>query len=178
MPKSFLNENQKLADLENYADPVNKRFRLDTANDVKMLLGKIRRLTGRDEIRKAAIKIAVRKHLDISPLLDEWKDVLSNETNMSEEAQFRYIPKAERDAIPSRDFGFVRGERRLFPILDQETLDAAVKLIGRAKGLTDKDRDGVRKKIRAIAKRKKLKLPKTWLEASAEMSMCNDQVTI
>jgi len=89
-------------------------------------------------------------------------------------AQFKYIPKAIRDKIPDSDFGFVVGNRRLFPVIGQEDLDAAARLIGRAKGLTDADRENVKKKLTAIAKRKKLSIPKTWAE---EASM-SDTVTI
>lgn len=76
--------------------------------------------------------------------------------------EFRYIPKKERDALPDKDFGYVNGTRRLFPIVIEEDVQAAAHLIGRAKGLTDKERESVKKKIKAIAKRKGFKIPMAW----------------
>lgn len=86
---------------------------------------------------------------------------------MSEKVEFRYIPKAERDALPSSDFGYVNGDRRLFPIvIAGDVLDAA-RLIGRAKGLSDDERAAVKKKIISISKKKGFDIPQSW---KAEMS--------
>lgn len=69
------NLNIKQEDLSEYADKENKRFRLQTQKDVDQLFGKIRRVKGRDEIRKEAIKIVVQKRLDLSDsLLSPWED--------------------------------------------------------------------------------------------------------
>lgn len=87
---------------------------------------------------------------------------------MSDIAEFRYIKKAERDAIPDEDFGYVNGDRRLFPIQIQDDVMAAARLIGRAKGLSDADRDAVKAKIIKIAKRKGFDIPKTWLANMSE----------
>ncbi len=68
----------------------------------------------------------------------------------------------ERRNLPLEDFG--DPERRLFPIVDQEDVDAAARLIGKAR-----DPVLVRKRIVAIAKRKHLRIPKTWrLDESAD----------
>ncbi|HNC59271.1 MAG TPA: hypothetical protein PLP33_27840 [Leptospiraceae bacterium] len=158
--KSYLNEAHKIKnDYEDYADPVNKRFYISTSKDLESIISKIRRLSGRDEIRKNAIKIAVRKRLNIpDSLLGTWSDV----SMPAENAEFKYIPTEERNKIPDADFGYVKGERRLFPVRNQEDLDAASHLIGRAKGLNEKDRERVIKKLKLIAKRKDLEIPESW----------------
>lgn len=74
------------------------------------------------------------------------------------------LSKAERDKLPESDFG--DPERRLFPIVDQDDVESAAHLIGKAK-----DKDAVKRRIVAIAKRKKLTLPEAWdSKATAEMS--------
>lgn len=178
MKKDYLTKREKDEDLSSFVDKVNKRFKLESQKDVDQLHGKIRRLSGRDELRKEAIKIVVKKRLNLSEaLLQPWEDKesvivddnstenITEETATMSEVNFRYIPKKERDAIKDSDFGYVSsdGKRRLFPVLDQETLDAAAKLIGRAKGLSDADREAVKKKLLAIARRKKLYPPKAWV---------------
>ena len=80
--------------------------------------------------------------------------------------EFRYIPKAERDALPDSDFGFVDADRRLFPIVIEEDVMAAARLLGRA-NITDEEREKTKETIIKIAKKKNFKLPKSWL---AEMS--------
>jgi hypothetical protein len=172
MAQSYLTDKQKLNDIASYADQENKRFGIWTQKDADMLFGKIRRLTGRDNIRRNAIAIITRKKLKIPDnLLSTWEDPVqeefSTETNPMN-AEFKYIPRAERDALPNSDFGYISPtdkKRRLFPVRNQEDLDAAAKLIGRAKGLNDKDRENVKKKLTAIAKRKGLTIPKTWQES-------------
>ena len=174
MDKSYLNEKHKVSDIADFADPKNKRFYIGNQKDADQLFGKIRRITGRDEIRKNAIKIIVRKRLGLPDnLLVTWPDPIDNSATqnkfssngdeyMSHNIEFKYIPKAERDALPNSDFGYVNGERRLFPVRNQDDLNAASHLIGRAKGLSDKDRENVKKKLKAIAKRKGLSIPKAW----------------
>lgn len=90
-----------------------------------------------------------------------------DKVDMNDTVNFRYIPKAERDALPDSDFGFVDGDRRLFPIVIEDDVMAAARLIGRAKGLSDNDKEAVKAKIIKIAKDKGFAIPKTW---KAEMS--------
>jgi hypothetical protein len=68
--------------------------------------------------------------------------------------------KAKRDKLSLDNFGDPK--RRLFPIEDQEDLDHAAKLIGKAKSPSVKER------LIAIAKRLKLTLPKAWETANME----------
>lgn len=69
------NLNVKQEDLNDYADKEGKKFLITDQKSVEQLFGKIRRLKGRDEIRKEAIKIVVRKRLDLSDsLLSPWED--------------------------------------------------------------------------------------------------------
>lgn len=82
---------------------------------------------------------------------------------------FRYIPKAERNEIPDEDFGYVKGERRLFPVQIADDVAAAAKLIGKAKGLSDDERDEVKKKLIKIAKKKNFDYPEAW-KKKADMS--------
>lgn len=65
------------------------------------------------------------------------------------------LTKQQRDALPESDFGQPNG--RLFPIVDQDDLDSAAHLIGKAK-----NPDKVKARIIAIAKRKGLKIPDAW----------------
>ncbi len=186
MKKDFLNKSQEDKQLEFMADPKNRRFLLESQKDVDQLFGKIRRLKGRNDIRKNAIKIAVKLRLNIDPLLDEWDDIeketesnfsLINDSQKQEVVSFRYIPKAERDALPDSDFGYIgkNNVRRLFPIvIESDVLDAS-RLIGQAKGLTDEERDAVKERIIKIARKKKFKIPKTWEEDS---KMSQELVTI
>jgi hypothetical protein len=67
----------------------------------------------------------------------------------------------ERRDLPLEDFG--DPERRLFPIVDQADVDAAARLIGKAR-----DPALVRKRILAIAKRKRLQIPDAWQEDEDE----------
>lgn len=85
-----------------------------------------------------------------------------DKVDMNDTVNFRYIPKAERDALPDSDFGFVDGDRRLFPIVIEDDVMAAARLIGRAKGLSDNDKEAVKAKIIKIAKDKGFAIPKTW----------------
>jgi hypothetical protein len=78
-----------------------------------------------------------------------------------------YISKKERDAIPAESFGDPEGRR--FPIRNQQDLDDAAHLIGKAG-------PGVKKRIIAIARRKGLKLPDSW-KADANMSEDGGEAT-
>jgi len=71
--------------------------------------------------------------------------------------------KADRDKLHESDFG--DPERRLFPIMDQDDVDSAARLIGKAQ-----NPEAVKKRIKQIAKRKKLKVPEAWEKATADMS--------
>lgn len=76
------------------------------------------------------------------------------------------LSQAERDKLPDSDYGDPQGRR--FPILDQSDVDAAARLIGRAKGI---DEAKVRARIVAICKRKELTPPAAWVEGdTATMS--------
>lgn len=69
-----------------------------------------------------------------------------------------YISQEERNKIAEDDFGWP--EERKFPVTNQEHLDAAVRLIGRA----PKDKqEMIKRNIKRIAIRKKLSLPDSWV---------------
>jgi len=98
--------------------------------------------------------------------VDEFTDVLVEEgrgpvevalavANFTNEVALAYIPKAERDKIPTSDFGDPKN--RKFPIRNQDDLNSAVKLIGKAANPA-----AVKKRIISIAKRKGLTLPDSW----------------
>lgn len=68
----------------------------------------------------------------------------------------RNWPQSKRDAAPSGDFA---GPDQSFPISAQTDVDAAAHLVGKAA-----DPAAVKSKIKAIAKRKGLKVPDAWAE--------------
>jgi len=78
------------------------------------------------------------------------------------------ITAAERKKVPKEDWGDWRGspETSAFPIRNQEDLDSAAHLIGKAG-------PGVKAKIIAIAKRKGLTLPAAW---TTDAGMSSDVV--
>jgi hypothetical protein len=59
--------------------------------------------------------------------------------------------------MPEDDFA--DPSERKYPIKDQNHLEAACKLVGRA---PKEKQDSIKKRIRIIAKRKGLNLPKSW----------------
>jgi hypothetical protein len=65
----------------------------------------------------------------------------------------------QRRELPLSDFG--DPGRRLYPVVDQEDVDSAARLIGKAK-----DPEAVKKKIIAICKRKGLTIPDAWKETA------------
>lgn len=65
------------------------------------------------------------------------------------------LTKKQRDELPLSDFG--DPDRRLFPIVDQDDVDSAAHLIGKAK-----NPGAVKKRIISIAKRKGLTIPDAW----------------
>ena len=71
------------------------------------------------------------------------------------------MTKEERDKLPAEDFGW--GEKRLYPITTQETVDAAAHLIGKAPAA---EQPKIKARIRAICKRKGLKAPESWTEGA------------
>ncbi len=75
----------------------------------------------------------------------------------------RDIPQSERDAMPATDFA---GPDQSFPIKTQADVDAAKRLIGKAK-----DPEAVKAKIIAIAKRKGLTVPDAWKSPKAMSSI-------
>jgi hypothetical protein len=72
------------------------------------------------------------------------------------------LSKKQRDELPESDFG--DSTRRLFPIVDQDDVDSAARLIGKAR-----NPEAVKARIVAIARRKGLKIPDAW-KAGAKMS--------
>jgi hypothetical protein len=76
-----------------------------------------------------------------------------------EEEEMSKLTKKQRDELPLSDFA--DPERRLFPILDQDDVDSAAKLLGKAKNPAK-----VKARIIAIAKRKGLKVPDAWKETA------------
>ncbi len=67
------------------------------------------------------------------------------------------LTKDERDKMPAEDFGDPK--KRLFPICDQADIDSAAKTHQNAD-----DPAAVRDNLKAIADRKKLKCPESWLK--------------
>lgn len=61
----------------------------------------------------------------------------------------------QRAALPASEFG--DPQNRLFPILDQNDVDSAKHLIGKAK-----NPEAVKRRIISIAQRKGLSIPKAW----------------
>lgn len=74
------------------------------------------------------------------------------------------LTKAERDKLPLEDFGDPK--RRLYPIKDQDDVDSAASLIGKAQ-----NPDAVKARIISIAKRKGLSIPDAWKSDSAKHSV-------
>lgn len=178
MNKNYLNKSQEDKQLEFMADPKNRRFLLENQDDVNKLFGKIRRLKGRNEIRKNAIKIAVKLRLNIDPLLDSWDDVGREDSSDSGEfslmedsanfedgstVNFRYIPREERNKIPDKDFGLVtnNGKRRLYPIIDDLSVEHSLQWLDKLNE-TDEVKLSVKNRIIKIARRKKLKIPEEY----------------
>lgn len=74
----------------------------------------------------------------------------------------RDIPQSERDKMDTSDFA---GPDESFPIKTQADVDAAKRLIGKAK-----NPDAVKAKIIAIAKRKGLTIPDAWQSRGAQVN--------
>lgn len=72
----------------------------------------------------------------------------------------------EREDIPAEDYA---GPDKSFPIVDQDSVDSAARLVGHAD-----DPAAVKAKITAIAKRKGLKVPDAWTARSAMRSGSSD----
>lgn len=93
-----------------------------------------------------------------------------------------YLSKKQRDELPKNSFG--HPEKRLFPILTQDDVTSASKLLGRAK-LTDAEKLSVKKRIIKIATREGFEIPESWksndssgnnseLSAQAKVTWIND----
>ena len=86
------------------------------------------------------------------------------------EAEFREVqatynrdwPQAKRDKLQSKDFA---GPNQSFPITTQADVDAAAKLVGKAKNPA-----AVKARIISIAKRKNLKIPEAWQESTVNFN--------
>ena len=65
------------------------------------------------------------------------------------------LTKAQRDRLPLSSFA--DPAHRLYPILDQSDVDAAARLLGKAR-----DPAAVKKRVIEIARRKGLKIPQAW----------------
>ena len=72
-----------------------------------------------------------------------------------------YISKDERSQLPLKVFG--HPTKRLFPILSEDDVMSAAKLLGRAK-LSESEKAMVKKRVIAIAKREGYTLPEAWQE--------------
>jgi len=73
----------------------------------------------------------------------------------------------DREKIPLKDFG--DPDNRKFPIVTQQDVDDAAKLIGKAK-----DPEAVKARIIKIAKRKGFKIPDAWAkENKSSAGECN-----
>ena len=71
------------------------------------------------------------------------------------------LTKEQRAKLPAEDFG--DPERRLFPIVDQDDVDSAAHLVGKAA-----DPEAVKRRIISIATHKGLRLPDAWRGGKAE----------
>lgn len=143
------------AEEPDYADKANKRFAIRNQDDVDKLVGKIRRVKGRDDIRLEAIKIIIKKRLNIPHgFLYKWDDAESEDATMSISTR-RYVTKEERDVLSDNDFGYVNGERRLFPIIAEEDVKSALDYLGSADScFAEEDVSKSVARIMAIATRK------------------------
>lgn len=91
----------------------------------------------------------------------EFEESEETEIERSEEIQRSKWTKEKRDATPTKNFGWP--EERKYPIEDQDDVDSAAKLIGKA---PESKRDAIKKRIVSIAKRLKLKVPEAWTETT------------
>ena len=76
---------------------------------------------------------------------------------------FSRLTKAQRDKLPASAFGDPKN--RLFPVVDQDDVDSAARLIGKADNPA-----AVKRRIIAIARRKGLKIPDAWQAATHSAS--------
>lgn len=77
----------------------------------------------------------------------------------------------KRKALPKEDFG--DPERELYPISDQDDVDSAAKLIGKAH-----NPEAVKSRIKSIAKRKGLKIPDAWQDGKGKAKMAAFSMTV
>ena len=86
-----------------------------------------------------------------------------------------YLSKEKRDELPLKVFGHPK--KRLFPILSENDVMSAARLLGRAK-LTESEREAVKKRIINIALREGYKLPDTWESERMEASKFSSDYTV
>jgi hypothetical protein len=119
---------------------------------------------GPEKFKEEMAKASIDANADLESVLDEMvaygAEALVVEPdlrNPAQQAVLAYISKKERDKVPAADFGWP--EERKYPVRNQDDLNAAVKLVGRAPA----DKQGsIKSKLKSIAKRKGLKLPDSW----------------
>lgn len=144
-------EDRKNIDDADFAGP-NRSFPIEEPEDVAAAAHSLGRAKGdRDAIKAKIIAIARRKGKAYTDRLpDAWK---------SGSMEKRYIPASERQQHSTEDFA---GPHNSFPIFKPEDVAAAAHALGRAKG----DRDAIKARIIAIAKRKgsafTAQLPDAW----------------
>lgn len=110
----------------------------------------------KEELHSAiAEKLLTKEELD--EILIEHDPYLYMMENYDSGYSEAYIPKTERDKIPTEDFA--DPERRKYPITSQKHLDSAVKLLGKAPASRQA---AIKARIKKIAKRKNFILPKSW----------------
>lgn len=72
-----------------------------------------------------------------------------------------YLSKDKREELPLKVFGYPK--KRLFPILSENDVMAAAKLLGRAK-VSEDERRTIKRRIINIALRENYKIPDAWAE--------------
>lgn len=81
-----------------------------------------------------------------------------NRQKQNNQAEF-YLSKEDREKLPKSVFGLP--DKRLFPILSEDDVASAAKLLGRAK-ITEEERELAKKRIKSIAKKKGYSIPDSW----------------
>lgn len=86
-----------------------------------------------------------------------------------------FLSQEERDKLPSNAFGLPK--RRLFPIVSQEDVWAAERLLSRIKILTPAEISTAKANITRIAKRNKFDIPEAW-QGKSHNKFSNNGVSI
>src|SRR5579859_2644125 len=116
------------------------------------------------------LEVALFMAKDISPeTVDVWPE------GAQEQGITRSMTMDERNKIDDSDFAWPDApDHPKYPVHDQDHLDAAAKLIGRAPA----DKQGeIKARAKRIAKRKGLKLPESWEEES-QPNNAKDRVVV